>query len=319
MRIIQILLSALAISVATASRLPSFMRGVYLLLADTEESVKTSSGSVPSTGNWQPKISSWIHEYNVVFFTFINSDMKVPQSFENARTSGQFQAGTKIVYSIGGYSYSANVKAWKNTFSNPKQLASEVAQWKCDGIDIDIETGAGGDVAFSTNLLIFTKELRRLRNDMIITMAVFGYPQVFSQSLIVVNSWKVDGTFNNLIDSVGIMVYDDTQSLKWVGQYTGESCTPGWCALCSNANVGTPCSKVAKKQVIGGLGGNASQQNVNTLCSSGTGGYMVWYASADNGFQYEKDVDARGKGINWTCNQKVHHQHSHNHHHNTTA
>jgi hypothetical protein len=88
-----------------------------------------------------------------------------------------------------------------------------VAQWKCDGIDIDIETGAGDDLAFSANLLIFTRELRRLRSDMIISMAVFGYPQVYSQSLMTINSWQANGAFNNLIDSVGIMVYDDTQSL----------------------------------------------------------------------------------------------------------
>lgn len=137
---------------------------------------------------------------------------------------------------------------------------------------------------------------------MIITMAVFGYPQVFSQSLIVVNSWKADGTNNNLIDSVGIMVYSDTQSLKWVGQYTGQSCSSGSCPLCSSAKVGSPCSKVPKRQVLGGLGGNASQNDVNTLCSSGVGGYMVWYASADNGFKYDGDADARGSKSNWACN-----------------
>jgi hypothetical protein len=92
------------------------------LLADKDTSVKNSQGQmVPSTGKWSPLISSWIHQFNVVFFTFINSDMKVPPSFETARTSGQFQSGTKILYSIGGYGYSeANIQGWKNTFSNPK-------------------------------------------------------------------------------------------------------------------------------------------------------------------------------------------------------
>ena len=121
MRLTQILLSAVIASFATASRLPSFTRGVYLLLSDSDTSVKNNQGQwVPSTGNWDPKFTSWVHQFNVVFFTFINSDMKVPPSFENARTSGQFQSGTKIMYSIGGAAYSENVQAWKNTFSNPK-------------------------------------------------------------------------------------------------------------------------------------------------------------------------------------------------------
>ncbi len=52
---------------------------------------------------------------------------------------------------------------------------------------------------------------------MIITQAVFGYPQVYSQSLITVNSWNRDGVSTNLVDTLGIMVYQDTQSLNWIG------------------------------------------------------------------------------------------------------
>lgn len=47
------------------------------------------------------------------------------------------------MYSIGGDSNSRNVKKWQKTFSNPKVLAAKVAQWKCDGIEIDTEEGAG--------------------------------------------------------------------------------------------------------------------------------------------------------------------------------
>ena len=91
MRLAQILISATIAAFASASRLPSFTRGVYLLLSDSDTSVKNNQGQwVPSTGNWEPKFTSWVHQFNVVFFTFIDSDMKVPPSFENARTSGQF-------------------------------------------------------------------------------------------------------------------------------------------------------------------------------------------------------------------------------------
>ena len=48
-------------------------------------------------------------------------------------------------------------------------MAAKVAQWKCDGIDIDIENGAGENAQFSASLLAFAKELRSLRPDMIIT------------------------------------------------------------------------------------------------------------------------------------------------------
>lgn len=105
--------------------------------------------------------------------------MKVPPSFENARVSGQFVKGTKIMYSVGGSGSSEDLKDWKNTFATPEKaisLAHEVSQWKSDGIDIDFESGIGEDVAFSANLLIFAQELRRIRPDFIITQAVFGYP-----------------------------------------------------------------------------------------------------------------------------------------------
>jgi hypothetical protein len=89
MHLAQIFISAVIVTIVTASRLPSFTRGLYLLLADSESSVKNSQGQwVPSTGNWEPKLTSWVHQFNVVFFTFINTDMKVPPAFENARTSG---------------------------------------------------------------------------------------------------------------------------------------------------------------------------------------------------------------------------------------
>jgi hypothetical protein len=53
--------------------------------------------------------------------------MVVPPAFENARKSGQIASTTKIIYSIGGYSYSLNVNGWKNWFGSPdkaKKLAA---------------------------------------------------------------------------------------------------------------------------------------------------------------------------------------------------
>jgi hypothetical protein len=54
------------------------------------------------------------------------------------------------------------------------------------------------------------------------------------------------------------------------------------------------------------------------MCQAGTGGYMVWYGSAENGFRYEKDADARGSKVNWQCNSSAKNQinHKSHHHHN---
>lgn len=113
------ILAAAALTIAGASRLPSFTKGVYLLLADNTAYVNNQQGqSVLSTQEWQPKLSGWINQFNVVFFTFINSDMVVPPAFEHARTSGQIAAGTKIIYSIGGYSYSMDTQGWKKWFGS---------------------------------------------------------------------------------------------------------------------------------------------------------------------------------------------------------
>jgi len=299
------------ISILEASRLPTFTRGVYLLLADNTASIKDDQGnSVLSTNDWSPKISGWINQFNVVFFTFINSDMVVPPSFENARKSGQIPASTKIIYSIGGYSYSFD-NAWQKWFGTPesaKQLAQQVAQWKSDGIDMDIEDGAGANTQMADNMVVFAQELRRLRPDFIITQPVFGYPQVYSESIMTVKSWDASGNSNNIADAVGIMVYSGSQALQYVGQYTGSACTQWWCPLCSSAKVQQPCTSVPAGSIFAGVGGDANQSDINTICSAQIngkpiGGYMIWYASADNGFQYGGGSnDARVHNSNWNCN-----------------
>ena len=140
-------------------------------------------------------------------------------------------------------------------------------------------------------MVVFAQELRRLKPNFIITQPVFGYPQVFSESLITVKSWNAQGTSLNLADAVGIMVYTGSQALQWVGQYTSAACSQYWCPLCNNAKVDQPCTTVPPSAIFAGLGGDAAQADVNAVCSAsfngkGLGGYMVWFASADNGFQY---------------------------------
>ena len=166
-------------------------------------------------------MGSWVQSFNVIYFTFIGADMKVPPSFEHARTNGNFAPGTKIMYSIGGASYSERTNDWRQWFGSAdsaRKLASQVAStWKSDGIDIDLEQGAMDDATISANTVVFVAELRRLRPSFIITMAAYGYPQVYGESLLTVKSWNHLGESADLLDAVGLMVYSGSESLQWVG------------------------------------------------------------------------------------------------------
>ena len=61
MRVISLII-AVALCISTIySKLPTFTRGVYLLLADDSETVKNTEGvEVLSTLEWTPVIGSWI-------------------------------------------------------------------------------------------------------------------------------------------------------------------------------------------------------------------------------------------------------------------
>lgn len=128
---LSILVSAALAAVTVASKLPSFTRGAYLILADNTVSVQDDNGNwVPSIANWNPRVSTWIQNFNVLFFSFIDADMQVPKSFTNLRQSGQIPAGTKIMYSVGGASYSQQVDKWRQWFGSAdkaRQLAQQVA------------------------------------------------------------------------------------------------------------------------------------------------------------------------------------------------
>lgn len=164
-----------------------------------------------------------------------------------------------------------------------------MVQWKSDGIDLDLEDPVGNDDNLAKNIVEFAKEIKRLRPDFIVSQPVFGYPQVYSESLITVESWDHLGTRKNVADSIGIMVYTGTGSLQYVSNYDGSACTEWWCALCTAAKVASPCAAVPVPNILAGLGGDANDGDVATVCShqkgqDKIGGYMVWYASADNGF-----------------------------------
>ncbi len=61
-------------------------------------------------------------------------------------------------------------------------MAEEVAEWipkyGIDGIDLDIEEGAGSQAEAGVNMGHFVRRLRDIHPDIIIGQPTYGYPQV---------------------------------------------------------------------------------------------------------------------------------------------
>jgi len=91
----------------------------------------------------------------------------------------------KCIFCEGGYSYSIGSYAswpWLASQSAAEDMAAKVAQWpslyNCDGIDLDIETGAGDEPNAGVNMVYFVRKLRQLVPNIYIGQPTFGYPQV---------------------------------------------------------------------------------------------------------------------------------------------
>jgi hypothetical protein len=82
-------------------------------------------------------------------------------------------------YSIGAY----NPWPWLASQAAAEAMAVQVAQWpslyKCDGIDLDIEAGAGDHSGAGQNMVYFVRKLRQLVPNIYIGQPTYGYPQVF--------------------------------------------------------------------------------------------------------------------------------------------
>ena len=106
-------------------------------------------------------------------------------------------------------------------------MAEVVAAWRndygIDGIDLDIEAGAGDKAEAGPNMVHFIRRLKALQPDMLVTQPTYGYPQVQAEIDVINASWKVGGGSNGLADSVGIMVYEGTQSLQYVNNFAHGS------------------------------------------------------------------------------------------------
>lgn len=270
---------------------PKKVMGLYVLLADNSE--KGFEDHV----EWQPELYPYMQTgANVLFFTFIHpTTMKVPPAFKNlAKTRGTNQPGavpkdTVILFALGGYAYSVGINPWPWLTSKAKaeEMAEKVALWPeeygCDGIDLDIEDGAGDAPGAGTNMIHFIKKLRQLNPKMIIGQPTYGFPAIHAEIDVINASWDEKGNNKNLADSIGLMVYEGTNSLNYVKNYVDG--TGRWEGFKIKVNA-------PSNTILLGAKGSTSPSAINTLVDESIKnnylGVMVWYASVVDGLQYSK-------------------------------
>eukprot|EP01083_Nonionella_stella_P134903 410376_1 len=147
-------------------------------------------------------------------------------------------------------------------------MARNVSTWDklygIDGIDLDIMNPAGNSNDIGQNLVLFIKELKKLNSHFVITQPVYGYPQCAAQNDDVIAGFT-NAQSNNLIQSIGIAVFQDLSSLQWVGDWQ------------------TGLYDVPSQNIVVGIEGTALSSTITTMAqnvkSLHLGGIMVWYAS----------------------------------------
>jgi len=238
---------------------------------------------------------------NVLFFTFIHPvTMDVPPAFENlAKTRGTGVEGaipsdTVILFAIGGYAYSSKIKPWHWLESRDaaEAMAEKVATWPerygIDGIDLDLEDGAGDTRKAGPNMIHFVRKLRQLQPKMIIGQPTYGFPQVKAEIAVINASWR-DRKSTGLADSVGLMVYQGTQALNYVKNYA--QATSQWSGFAIKTDVPKNAILLGAK---GATGGSTIRKLADATMQNDYLGIMVWYASVKNGLKYSESWDASG-------------------------
>ena len=86
-----------------------------------------------------------------------------------------------------------------------------------------LKAGAGERPEAGPNLGYFVKRLRELKPEAIIGQPTGGYPEIQAGIDVINMSWNPGASSNNLADSVGIMVYEGTQSLNYVEYFAHGS------------------------------------------------------------------------------------------------
>jgi len=277
---------------------PKKVMGLYILLADDDHE------GYESNAIWEPRLYEWQKKgANVLFFTFIHPvTMDVPPAFENlAKTrgtgvDGAIPSDTVILFAIGGYAYSSKIKPWHWLESKEaaEKMAEKVATWPkrygIDGIDLDLEDGAGDTPKAGPNMIHFVRKLRQLQPKMIIGQPTYGFPQVKAEIAVINASWK-DKKSTGLADSVGLMVYQGTYALNYVKNYADAS--KQWSGFPIKTDVPKNCILLGAK---GATGAGTIRTLADESMKNDYLGIMVWYASVRNGdgkgLQYAESWDA---------------------------
>ena len=169
-------------------------------------------------------------------------------------------------------------------------MAERVAEWPerygIDGIDLDLEDGAGDTPKAGPMMIHFVKKLRQLQPKMIIGQPTYGYPQVKAEIAVINASWR-NKRNTGVADTVGLMVYEGTQALNYVKNY----------AYASKQWRGFPIkTDVPKNCILLGAKGATGARTIRTLAAetmkNNYRGIMVWYASVRGGLQYAVNWDA---------------------------
>lgn len=278
---------------------PDKVLGLYILLADDDED------GYESNAMWaaDPELYDWQREgSNVLFFTFIHPEtMDVPDSYQKLAATrgsdapGSVPANTVIMFAIGGYAYSVKPNPWHWLTSKEaaEKMAERVATWPdlygCDGIDLDLEEGAGSNKVAGPNMVHFVRKLKELAPGIIVSQPTYGYPQVQAEIDVINASWDDQGNSKGVADSIGLMVYEGTQTLQYVKNYVSGADQWG--------GYGFPVEcRAPSNTILLGCKGATSSSAISTLADAAINndyrGIMVWYASVKNGFDYAPGWDA---------------------------
>lgn len=270
--------------------LPAKILGMYVLVADDAHPPYTNEY------DWAPQLYPYQQAgTNVVFLTFLHPGkmpavppgMAALAKSKGTGADGAIPSGTAVIFAIGGQAYSSKPNPWEWLTSQEKAeaMAAEVAQWPekygCDGIDLDIETGAGGASGAGENLVFFIAKLKELAPKMIVTQPVFGAPSEVPAANRMIeasyNASKGGGAALGSLSKVGIMVYSGTGAEGYLDNYVNgcNHCSQWFCPVAA-------C--VPHGDMVLGASGAESAGTISTLAndvnSKGLGGVMVWYASA---------------------------------------
>eukprot|EP00128_Syssomonas_multiformis_P008591 Colp12_sorted_trinity150504_noHs@34772 len=133
--------------------LPAKQIGLYVLLADDTVAGYTQND------DWTPALFDYQKKgANVLYFSFVHpGTMKIPSAFPKLAAEAH-SLGKTVIFAIGGYTYSLdpNPWTWLTSQAAAEKMAETVATWTqfgADGIDLDLETGAGDAADAGKNLI----------------------------------------------------------------------------------------------------------------------------------------------------------------------